>query len=936
MRLIILTILLCTSFLGISQEHKLEIIETGNNSANYSFLGVQGSKGYMWFATSAGLIKYDGNKLSLHKHDASQQNNVLFQLCEDHMGNIWAGSYGGNIYRFNDDSLHLYQYQDSITKYAPKKPIITEIHVDENATLSIRYRNHGVLSINASGTVSTFKSDKNLFGSLKLEKNLNVYTIDDSLFIDLKLNGSPASFARQTPLSIIRFGRYVSIGNQNLLAFDNDLFLCNENEPTRIHSFEKEVTWISEAHLPNHFWVGFYHNGASLYKLIGNQVVLVEEVIKDYSVTSVAQDFEGGIWFTTMNGKMLYLRDFGIQHYTFDSRQINRLAAYGDKFLATTPIGHIYEIDPSTGDYRSIYSQEKVAQKSLQRFQDDVFVGPFQINIKTGEKKRVFEKISDRHQFSSSCITSDGTIYYGDANGVHKCVPNTLNEYRKSDVLVRCIYSDSQDRIWVGLVDGLYQYKNNKLVRIIEEEDVEGICEWKGGLVYGTYKKGLFFLEENSTDPISLNAINNNISIDHVGRFLSTKDTLWVAFKHSLQYLTQSQSEGLNVTTVTSYLSNGNFVFDGLVLRNKIYFPSKEGLVSINQNYYHESTVPPRCHIKSITANGIQILNKATLRPDQHNIKVTFEGVSFRSSKLLYKYRLKGTDKEWQESEVGMVNLSNLSSGSYILEVKAINDAGIESEVQTVTFTIKEHFSEKWWFLSLSFGAFLIVFSAIVIWRMRKVKEKALLRIEIDRMRIQCLVSQLNPHFIFNSLGSIQAYIVQNEKKMANKFVNQFARLMRRILEMSAKEYVSLEDELNFIGAYLDLEKIRLEDKFEYAFDIDAQIDQGRTEIPTFILQPFLENAIWHGFVKDRTDYQLKVSLQKISNKSIRILISDNGEGMNTTANKEHQSFSMNAIKSRLNLLSKEKKQTFSLEILESNKGQGITVQIIAPIQLKS
>jgi len=181
------------------------------------------------------------------------------------------------------------------------------------------------------------------------------------------------------------------------------------------------------------------------------------------------------------------------------------------------------------------------------------------------------------------------------------------------------------------------------------------------------------------------------------------------------------------------------------------------------------------------------------------------------------------------------------------------------------------------------------------------------------------LRSQMNPHFIFNSLATIESFIYENQPKEAGRYLSDFARLMRLILESSAEEYISLEKEIKTLEYYLSLQKLRLEDNLDYSIHVDESLDTGFVSIPPMLTQPFIENAIEHGFRGSRQTGKIQISFSQ-KNEEVVVEVRDNGIGINKasqgeTKKKDHKSMAMQITRERLEFLNRSKKQKLSFAV---------------------
>jgi Histidine kinase/Y_Y_Y domain len=240
------------------------------------------------------------------------------------------------------------------------------------------------------------------------------------------------------------------------------------------------------------------------------------------------------------------------------------------------------------------------------------------------------------------------------------------------------------------------------------------------------------------------------------------------------------------------------------------------------------------------------------LRHKDNNIRFEFAGISFRSGgEMMYEYQLVGLDTLWNTTKENFLNYPTLPSGDYTLALRAVNKFGIKSNIISIPFSVEKLLSEKTWFRLLMLVAILAAGSFVLFLLVRRGKMKAeernQIREHIAELEQMALKSQMNPHFIFNCLNSIQQFVIDKDVAGCNRFITGFSRLIRQTLDISAKKEISISEEIVYLSTYLELEKTRFEDKFKYEFRVTDSVEENDYHIPPMMLQPFVENSIRHG-----------------------------------------------------------------------------------------
>ena len=260
----------------------------------------------------------------------------------------------------------------------------------------------------------------------------------------------------------------------------------------------------------------------------------------------------------------------------------------------------------------------------------------------------------------------------------------------------------------------------------------------------------------------------------------------------------------------------------------------------------------PVVYISKIEINNIDtsIQNMYHLSYNQNYINIQFSGlVNNQPGQLQYRYRLEGFNSDWVYSDVPNAQFGKLPPGDYVFSVFAMDNEGQWSTLPATTaFVISPPFwNSPVFYTSLVILILLILVLALLLGlrqsRKRSEKNKQRLMSELKVLR-----TQMNPHFTFNTLSSIQNYITKNDNDAAIDYLSKFGKLLRSILENTKKTTIPVNDEITALKLYLDLEKLRMNGKFDYEIAIDPEIDADYDQIPSMLIQPYVENSIWHGF----------------------------------------------------------------------------------------
>lgn len=306
-------------------------------------------------------------------------------------------------------------------------------------------------------------------------------------------------------------------------------------------------------------------------------------------------------------------------------------------------------------------------------------------------------------------------------------------------------------------------------------------------------------------------------------------------------------------------------------------------------------------------------IDQIKLSPDQQYLDIHFQGLSYPTDyNIKYSYRIDGLLNRWRSiGHNKIINISNIASGKYTLRIKE-GDIHSTGQEKKLTIIVSTPFYKQAWFLFLSITLLSLLLLALNSWRIkaryRKENEELRVKKQFAELELKALHAQMNPHFMFNSLNSIKSYILKAEPKLAAEYLSNFAHLIRMILQNSKEKTISLSQEIETLLLYIELEKMRFDNKFEFGYSIDSSLDINKIQVPPLILQPYVENAIWHGLMHRREVGKLVISLEQ-RQQQIHCIIQDNGIGraaagkIKKDTDKKYKSLGMRITQDRIDLM---------------------------------
>ena len=421
-------------------------------------------------------------------------------------------------------------------------------------------------------------------------------------------------------------------------------------------------------------------------------------------------------------------------------------------------------------------------------------------------------------------------------------------------------------------------------------------------------------------------------------------DTLWINTPAGLNRLKIVQA-GFNKLTPLN-TSNGlpsDDVRDFYIKGNTLAIAGDFGVLKWNNFIQQINLAAAKFHITNIISDKGEYNYGEKIISDYKKgfIKIQYSAIQYASTIPLIEYSI--DNGNWQTAAVSVLELSGLSPGAHQLQFRLLQNNSLHINNNSINIFIEAPFYAQKWFVPVFIVFIAILISSVIIYRINKTKQKAVVQLKLSEdlafAEQQALQSMMNPHFIFNAVNSVQQYIIRNDKKEANKYLTQFARLIRLNLETSKNKYITLEEEIERLSLYLQFEKVRFGDKLEYSITVTPELEADKIYIPSMIIQPFVENAIWHGLIPKPENGHVNINIEK-QDSNLIIKVVDNGVGYNNGEQEKTDSIKTSMgteiTKRRLELLEKQtgKAHFFITEATDpyNESDKGVTIVITIPL----
>lgn len=473
-------------------------------------------------------------------------------------------------------------------------------------------------------------------------------------------------------------------------------------------------------------------------------------------------------------------------------------------------------------------------------------------------------------------------------------------------------YSFRTNEQWQGLrVISDLQLSKNGLLYVATQEDGVYVFDTRTHSLKAHYNKD-YLLFENFV---------NNILID------STQQYLWVATLSGLNVIDLKQQYSKRWDKQNSGLKFGDGFFGFTLLNNQEIYGADSVLYNFSMGSFKKMDLKPFVSGYVVGKNYHYSIGDIQLQKNINYIELFIStGFLADAAHSVIQYRL-SENEAWNKVENGKIIIPDLKNGETTIQLRASLQGVLYGEGENIIRIKRDfYYYQTWWFkaiLVLLIAAFSYFFFRKRIEQVRRQeREKALLQHKINELEIASLRSQMNPHFIFNTLSSLRYLVLKSENKIAAAFILKLSKLLRMILFHSGETVISLQDELQALDLYLDIEALRFDNGFSYAIQIDESVETFDIKVPPMLLQPFVENAIKHGLVNSGLDEKwVNVSINRTTDTTIKIIITDNGIGRRNASllhsNKQHISVGTEITNQRVELFNKTANASINCKVYD-------------------
>lgn len=970
-RLLLLFFVLAGTLTAIAQEHSYRHYSVRDGLVQSQVLSIfQDSKGFLWVGTKGGVSRFDGISFQNFTHKDGLPDNYVYRITEDHEGNIWFLTKDG-LAKYNGKELiayptnHFKQISAFVIFCEPKiGELLIVFHDKEKVRfVSFSQGKYNALAVPFSLTNWNSKKD-DIFGvydpiekavwlampnsklikiqddqifemhftiqnpqALKLGNDGNMYLMDDNKVYINKNDTFIELFTFGYPYNRASSNSFFEIDRNGVIYFSNlDLNLYQNNNLIHEHYNFNNILVLYDDNEGN-LWIG---SETGLYRLISRAFVnfIPEKCGINHLIWSIAEDKNGRIKFASYEHG---LQDFD-GNKIIDDKSFEKIVT-GEKYhfymgsIVDNEKNILFTSSPAGG---LKYDGKKFSRifPDSSRFAPFIFYeDPDNFDLLAGTNKGIFIKSKSkglinqhikpgngRSNFIVSIVKDKDKRYWlGGFKGISLLDGKDVIHLPTSEMTFEeggnAMLVDSLQNIWIGNAEGLYFY-DYKSFRQIEDQSLNSMITslsmiGDSTLIIGSVT-GLALLDLNAfyrNDTIKMTVFNKEtgfqgIEVGQNGIFKDSKGQYWI--------------------------------------------PTSDRVVKFDPSLYKKNTFAPSTYISSVSLLSKKMEWEKVendklkeldfqFKNNEKNLRFEFIGISLNNPEgVTYSHFLEGYDDGWSEPEQYRYAVyTNLAPGKYTLFVKACNSDGIWANVPTsISFSIKHAFYQTIWFWIICFGLVAFAFLYIGASFMKRKKRKQQQQLETEKrmaeLRLLNLQNQIEPHFTFNAMNSIASLILQEDKKLAYSYFVKLSKLIRSTMSSSESLVRRIEDEIAFVKDYLDINRLRFDNSFEYSVFIDPDIELSDL-IPNMTIQTFVENAIKHGLMDIAIKGELKIEVLK-NNGNLQIIVEDNGIGREKAKQVTHHSTGkgLKILKGYFDYFNSFNQQQISWKIIDLYKSDGM------------
>jgi ligand-binding sensor domain-containing protein/two-component sensor histidine kinase len=963
--------LLLNSFPARGQQHLFDHFTTASGlPSNMAYRCTRDAEGFVWIATSGGVARFDGQSFETFSEADGLPDNDIINLYADRKNRIWFFGFNGRTSFYANGRVHT-TATDQWLQPLQTDAFVLYIAEGEKHDLFFAYNNNNIARVTERDTVQILPVKGNLF------------------FANKKLRYFPGAF-EYAPGKVLR-GIYDNDslpvppfflhGHIERSSFEpsatGNLVYQRPNKVFMLTNagFTEQLLCIvtagvSRLRMLNDTSIAILTQGYGMFFYSLRQKKLTQHLLNGETITDVFMNGNGDIWCTSLNNGLFCLPA---------SRARAQYITADDNLLHNEKCTAVY-----AGPDNEVWVGMDNAQ--VQVFRN----GRLARTISLAGRQTSFGRVGSIAALRNGtmCIASDvglfvtrsnddlRKVYYTDPytgsqfplTGIKSCsippigkVLLTMSNYvlqtdkgmlQEQQPLasmvavlpdrVLSVFEDSRKNIWMGTVKGLVRIHGTDTALLYDRDPlltrrILQIGETGSGyIVLATDGAGLVVLDR---DKVCMHITARNGLVNNSCRKMRIAgDSVLVATASGIGIAYYHPGAGIFLRAVTEK--------DGLLSADcrdvalyggRIYVATDKGISILSLHDVFSPGSKPVTYLKKILADGRPVMvssGYARLKYGVRSLMINYGAVSQHATGgVEYRYRT-APDAAWITTDAPSFVYNDPQPQDMEVTVQARYKGGAWDKGKKLTICIAPLFYQQAWFICFFIVFLLTAAGAAMIFYYRRQRQRLYNQNRLVKLESQASQAMMNPHFVFNALNSVQHFLNDNDNYAANQYLTRFSRLIRRHLELNRRQYISLEEEFDFLRLYLEIEKSRCDGRLAFSMLVQPGIEPDELFLPVLIVQPLVENAVWHGINPKEGGGMIQITASIKNGTQLEIKIADDGVGLQHPHSADHhESIGTVIIRDRLQLLEKLYGKEFSVGYIAG--GKGVTVIVHFPLLKK-
>lgn len=956
--------------LSPEEKYSIQVWTTENGLPQNSINDISQTKnGYLWLATYDGLVQFDGVKFKVFNtlNTPELRTNGIRRLFTDSEDRLWIITTDGYLLSYFKNKFNFYLLP---AKLSITSNIITDY---QNGTILIAATNNKLYQFK-NNTFQKYPiaiSDK-INSILSLNGNQLYIATDNGLY----------NFSNNSISELSEFkGRDVSQLYRSPLS---DMIVYSKKEIYNVHgNYCKQINLSPFFQQMGEYKIAFDESkqlvilsDSGAFFLAGKELLQISmrSGLSSNSISSLFTDRENNLWIGTTNGGLNKLKTKVFKTLSKDNGMLDDattaiIESHGSIYIGNN-CGGISELRKDAFVNQLIQPEKKCIWSLMEDTQKNIWLGTYGAGIYIYDKGNIKRNYTQNNGLSSNVVfsifqDSKKTIWIGTENGLTICTNNVFSQFDPTfHHAITYIYEDRNGDLWFCTNAGLATIKKNKITLLDKKNGFKkGAIRYvyedaDGTLWIGTHGNGLIRLKNGKAFYFTdhSNQLDKNVwSItedDNGNLWLPSNAGMYIVNKKELNELADNNTGTLDPMYLSKEDGLKSIEFNGgfqpsMIKSNsgEFYFPTVKGVAIAEPSRLKKTKTSPQIVIETVSVNDktITFNDSIILKPSDENLNILFTAPTFNNAnKIHFQYKLEGINNKW--INLGTAREIRLNYIPYDLHMLRIRTNKSSDETGILIYR-PQQFWKRTQFIIIVAIIFVFMIFLITLGVINYIRKREMLKTQINKqyanIELKALQAQMNPHFIFNCLNSIQHFILVNDEVSASKYLTKFSMLIRKFLEHSKSNIVTLQEEIELLRLYMELESLRSKNKFTFHFRISPDIDIFNIEIPSMLFQPYVENAITHGLLNQEKKGILTLSFS-VEDSYLIGIIEDNGIGRKRSAElksdvyKVHTSRGMEITQERISVLNFIENIEITVDVIDKvnaeNEPEGTKVIIKIPI----